>query len=196
MFSGFLHDGATDKLFNFLQGAVFDDGATTCADLGLRAGNLGYYNAFGCDFNDGMDIGIPDDAVRQGLVDYLMEFDNDLAPIVGQQVTLTASNSAAANPRIDLLLRRAAAPFESLVLGGAVTECDLIVKGVVSGQPRGWVRLADGRFRDDLGNLWAEADVRALAANAGPLTYTCAPPGSGVRMGIDRNRDTIPDGLE
>ena len=196
MFSGFLHDGATDKLFNFLQGAVFDDGATTCADLGLRAGNLGYYNAFGCDFNDGMDIGIPDDTVRQGLVDYLMEFDSDLAPIVGQQVTLTASNSAAANPRIDLLLRRAAAPFESLVLGGAVTECDLIVKGVVNGQPRGWVRLADGRFRDDLGNLWAEADVRALAANAGPLTYTCAPPGSGVRMGIDRNRDTIPDGLE
>ena len=193
---GFLHDGATDKLFNFLQGAVFDDGTTTCADLGLTAGNTLYYNVFGCDFSDGMDIGIPNDSVRQSLVDYLMEFDTDLAPIVGQQVTLTVANGAAAGPRIDLMLQRAAAPFESLVLGGATTECDLIVKGVVDGRPRGWVRLADGRFRDDHGGLSSEAEVRALATTAGPLTYTCAPPGSGVRMGIDRDRDGILDGLD
>ena len=193
---GFLHDGATDKLFNFLQGAVFDDGATTCADLGLTAGAGRYGNVFGCDFNDGMDVGIPDDAVRLGLVDYLMEFDTDLAPVVGQQVTLTASNDAAAGPRIDLMLRRAAAPFASFVLGVTVTECDLIVKGVVEGRPRGWVRLADGRFRDDRGGDWAQADVRALASMEGPLTYTCVPPGSGMRMGIDRDRDTVLDGLD
>ena len=193
---GFLHDGATDKLFNFLQGAVFDDGTTSCADLELSDGDERGYNVFGCDFNDGMNVGIPGDAVRQGLVDYLMEFDSDLAPVVGQQVTLTATNSAAASPRIDLLLRRAATPFESLVLGGSVTECDLIVKGVVDGQPRGWVRLANGRLRDDRGAVWSEPDVRALAASEGPLTYTCAPPGAGVRMGIDRDRDSVLDGLE
>ena len=192
---GFLHDGATDKLFNFLQGAVFDDGATTCADLGLPAG--GYFGSvFGCDFNDGMDIGIPGDAVRQGLVDYVMEFDTDLAPVVGQQVTLDAANGAEANPRIDLLLARAAAPFESAVLGGAVTECDLIAKGVVDGRPRGWVRLEDGSFLDDLGAISTEAQVRAVAGHHGPLTYTCAPPGSGRRMGVDRDRDGIPDGLD
>ena len=196
---GFLHDGATDKLFNFLQGAVFDDGATTCADLGL-AGSASYggYGGswFGCDFSDGMDVGIPGDTVRQGLVDYLMEFDTDLAPIVGQQVTLDATNGAYANPRIDLLLQRASAPFESFILGGAVTECDLVVKGIVNGQPRGWVRLSDGSFKDDLHVIWAEAEVRALAAQERPLTYTCAPPGSGVRMGIDRDGDGVPDGLD
>ena len=196
---GFLHDGATDKLFNFLQGAVFDDGATTCADLGVPGsasygGSLGSW--FGCDFSDGMDVGIPGDGVRQGLVDYLMEFDTDLAPIVGQQVTLDATNGASVNPRIDLLLERASAPFESFILGGAVTECDLIVKGVVDGQARGWVRLADGSFKDDLGTVSTEAEVRALAAQEGPLTYTCAPPGSGVRMGIDRDGDGVPDGLD
>ena len=192
---GFLHDGATDKLFNFLQGAVFDDGATTCADLGLPPG--GYFGSvFGCDFNDGMDIGIPGDAVRQGLVDYLMEFDTDLAPAVGQQVTLDTANGTAANPRIDLLLERAAAPFESLVLGGTVTECDLIAKGVVDGKPHGWVRLGNGSFMDDRGAIWTEAEVRAVAARHGPLTYTCAPPGSGERMGVDRDRDTILDGLD
>ena len=196
---GFLHDGATDKLFNFLQGAVFDDGATTCTDLGVPGGSS-YSGAlgsrFGCDFNDGMDVGIPGDTVRQGLVDYLMEFDTDLAPIVGQQVTLDATNGAEVNPRIDLLMERAAAPFDSFVLGGAVTECDLIVKGVVDGQPRGWVQLADGRFMDDLGETSTQADVRALAAREGPLTYTCVPPGSGRRMGVDRDRDGVLDGLD
>ena len=196
---GFLHDGATDKLFNFLQGAVFDDGATTCADLGLpgRAsygGSLGSW--FGCDFSDGMDVGIPGDAVRQGLVDYLMEFDTDLAPIVGQQVTLDATNGAYANPRIELMIERASATFQSFILGGTVTECDLVVKGVAGGRARGWVRLADGSFMDDLGEVSTQADVQALALREGPLTYTCAPPGSGRRMGIDRDRDAVLDGLD
>ena len=195
---GFLHDGATDKLFNFLQGAVFDDGATTCADIGLPGSSFGatFGSWFGCDFSDGMDVGIPGDTVRQGLVDYLMEFDTDLAPIVGQQVTLDATNGESANPRIEVLLQRASAPFESFILGGTVTECDLVVKGVVDGQARGWVRLPDGNFEDDLGTVSTEAEVRALAAQEGPLTYTCAPPGSGVRMGIDRDGDDVPDGLD
>lgn len=41
-----------------------------------------------------------------------------------------------------------------------------------------------------------EAEVRALAQQEGPLTYTCTPPGSGVRMGIDRDGDDVPDGLD
>lgn len=196
---GFLHDGATDKLFNFLQGAVFDDGTTTCAELDLPGargfgGALGSW--FGCDFNDGMNVGIPGDTVRQGLVDYLMEFDTDLAPIVGQQVTLDAYNGASVNSRIDLFLQRSATPFESFILGGEVTECDLIVKGVVDGQERGWVQISDGTFKDDLGEISLEDEVRALATEEGPLTYTCVPPGSGVRMGIDRDGDGVLDGLD
>ena len=37
--------------------------------------------------------------------------------------------------------------------------------------------------------------MRALAASDGPLTYTCAPPGSGRRMGIDRDLDGNLDSL-
>ena len=192
---GFLHDGATDQLFHFLQGAVFDDGSTTCTDLGLPRGG-GFGSVFGCDFNDGMDVGIPDDRTRQGLVDYLMEFDTDLAPLVGQQVTLDATNAAVANPRIDLLLRRAATPFESFVLGADATECDVVVKGRIGGNARGWVRRRDGSFMDDQGDIYTDAGVRNLATREGPLTYTCAPPGSGIRMGIDRDRDTVLDGLD
>jgi hypothetical protein len=124
-----------------------------------------------------------------------LEAYTDLAPIVGQQVTLTSTNGGVANPRIDLMIQRAVASFPSFMLGGTVTECDVIVKGVVGVTPRGWVRESSGSFRDDTNALWTDANVRALAATNGPLTYTCAPPGSGRRMGIDRNLDGNLDSL-
>ena len=130
------------------------------------------------------------------MTDLMLAFDTDLAPVVGQQVTLTSTNSKVANPRIDLLIARAAAAFDSAILGGRVTECDLIVKGSVGGAERGWVRESDGLFRDDLGNTSNDAALRALANTDGPLTYTCAPPGSGRRMGIDRDLDGALDGNE
>jgi hypothetical protein len=39
-------------------------------------------------------------------------------------------------------------------------------------------------------------NLRLLAGTDGPLTYTCAPPGSGTRMGIDQDRDLAFDGLD
>ncbi len=131
---------------------------------------------------------------EQDLEQFSLQFPSDLAPIVGQQVTLTSTNGGVANPRIDLMIARAATSFPSFMLGGTVTECDVIVKGSVGTTPRGWVREAGGLFRDDLDALWTDANVRALASD-GPLTYTCAPPGSGRRMGIDRDLDGTLDGL-
>ena len=127
---------------------------------------------------------------------FMLAFPTDLAPIVGQQITLTSTNATAVNPRIDLLKTRSTTAFTSLVLGGAVTECDLIVKGSVGGAPRAWVRLPSGSFEDDHGNTIDDASLRALATTEGPLTYTCAPPGSGTRMGIDRDQDTVLDGVD
>jgi hypothetical protein len=127
---------------------------------------------------------------------FMLAFPTDLAPIVGQQITLTSTNASAVGPRIDLLIARAGASFTSLILGGTVTECDLIVKGTVGGIARGWKRLSSGMFEDDHGNTIDDPSLRALASTEGPLTYTCAPPGSGTRMGIDRDEDTILDGLD
>ncbi len=127
---------------------------------------------------------------------FSMEFPSDLAPIVGQQVTRTATNGAVANPRINLLIARANANFDSLMLGGTVKECDLIVKGTFDGAERGWVRESSGQFRSDVGDLVSDATLRSYAVSQGPLTYTCAPPGSGVRMGIDRDEDAVLDGVD
>lgn len=139
-----------------------------------------------------------DPTQEQELEAFMLAFDTDLAPMVGQQVTLDANNNAAAaGPRIDDMITRAGTAFESLVLGGSVTECDLVVKGSVGGVPRGWLLdTASGTFDDDVGGNIDDATLRALAASDGPLTYTCVPPGSGLRMGINRDRDLHLDGAD
>jgi hypothetical protein len=43
----------------------------------------------------------------------------------------------------------------------------------------------------------ARAALRLLATQSGhPVTYTCVPPGSGVRIGVDRDGDGLRDGDE
>ena len=43
----------------------------------------------------------------------------------------------------------------------------------------------------------SDANLRLRAfQDGGELTYTCTPPGSGVRIGIDRNEDGVLDGDE
>ncbi|MFT4519319.1 MAG: YVTN family beta-propeller protein [Halioglobus sp.] len=127
---------------------------------------------------------------------FAFEFPTDLAPIVGQQTTLSVDRQVATNLRVSLLLARSKASFTSLVLGGLVNECDLIVKGSVGGVARGWVRESGDDFRSDINDVIADASLRALSLSEGPLTYTCVPPGSGVRMGINQDEDNFFDGLD
>src|ERR1043166_3330000 len=108
--NGFQHDGAVDTLFRFLQANVFNAGA---------GGRVGFAGG---------------DPQRRDVEQFLLAFDTDLAPIVGQQVTLDAGNAAAAGPRIDLVIARARTPFVSKVLGPTATECELVARGVVGGQ--------------------------------------------------------------
>ncbi len=153
---GYEHDGGVDTLFRFFNGQGFNQ----------SSGNLG---------------GFTSDAQRRQMEQFVLAFDSNLAPIVGQQITITSTNAAVVGPRIDLLVARAAAG-----------ECELVVKGTVSGEQRGLVRLASGQMRSDRASepLVGEGTVRALAATAGQeLTYTCVPPGSGQRVGVDRDQD-------
>jgi Thrombospondin type 3 repeat len=163
---GFLHDGSIDTLFRFFHATVFI---------------------------------VPDgDPGRRDIEAFVLAFDTDLAPIVGQQVTLGAANLAAVSPRIDLLLARAAEPFESALLGGSSRECNVVVKGVVGSESRGWLyETATGQFRPDRSADPALAKSALLALAQAPgqeLTFTATPPGSGRRMGIDRDLDAVLDG--
>ena len=137
-----------------------------------------------------------DDTGRAGLEQFILAYDTTFAPIVGQQVTLTASNGASVGPRIDRMLAQAVTDFTLVDQPGA-KECDLVVKGVVDGEARGYLfSPALGVFRSDRAQESGIADsmLRARAGAAGQeLTYTCAPPGSGVRMALARDGDGVFD---
>jgi DNA-binding beta-propeller fold protein YncE len=130
-------------------------------------------------------------AQKRALTNYMFAFPSILAPIVGQQATLTSANAATAGPRIDLMIERAAALHPTLGnLNG--TECDLVVKGNIAGEARGWQLTPAGDFVSDRASEPALSDVqlRSLALVPGQeLTYTCTPPGSGTRSGVDRDED-------
>jgi YVTN family beta-propeller protein len=115
------------------------------------------------------------------LEQFVLAFDTELFPAVGQQVTLTSTNAAVANPRINLLLARAST---------SPAQCDVVVKGNVAGEQRG-AYLTSGVFQTDRdGETATDAQIRALASTPGQeVTYTCVPPGSGERIGVDRDED-------
>ncbi len=124
-------------------------------------------------------------AEQRQLEQFMLAFDSNLAAPVGQQVTLTSTSGGGVGNRITLLADRDDAG-----------ECELTVKGVIAGEARGALRLADGRFQFDRVHEapLTDAEVRALALVPGQeLTYTCVPPGAGVRIGLDRDGDTYYD---
>jgi len=169
---GFNHDGSIPTVFRFISvttnGAGFDQSPATPG--GFLPGPAG-------------------ELQKRQVEDYLLAFDSNLAPIVGQQTTLTKDNAAAVGERIDLLIDRARAG-----------ECDLVAKGESDHGEKGYLYdVAADRF---IGNRrrdapLSDANLRLRAfQDGGELTYTCTPPGSGVRIGIDRDEDGILDGDE
>lgn len=165
---GFLHDGSVDTLFDFL-------------DLG----------PFALSNQEILD-----------LEQFMLAFPSDLAAVVGQQITLGPGNfmDVSVNNRVTLLDARAAAPFQSLLLGGNVTECEVVVSTVEGGLQRGYHRSPSGTYDpSDGGPAIAESVLRAKAdpnGSAQDLTYSCVPPGSGRRIGIDRDVDSLLDELD
>jgi len=153
---GFLHDGSIDTLFRFHGAKVFEQSL-------LNPG--------------GVPTGAAGDTIRNQLTAFLLAFDSNMAPIVGQQISLTQTNSAVAGPRIDLLESRAAAG-----------ECDLVAKGIVKGKAAGYLYNPQQNMFSTPSPFFtiSDAALRALAQTVGDeLTFTCTPPGSGSRIAAE-----------
>lgn len=162
---GFVHDGSVDTVFRFVTAIVFAP-----------------------QLNAGFPLFNPN-ATRRDVEQFLLAFDTDLAPIVGQQVTLTGANGSAVGPRIDLMIRRAETLFTSKALGGAVRECDLVVNVAQGGRVKGFLYdpVARNFIPDDGSSRVSDSAVRALVGTPGQeVTYTCVPPGSGSRIALNR----------
>jgi len=164
---GFLHDGSVPTTFDFNAGLVFD----------ANAENPG-----------GFPLGTAGDQLRRQVADFMLAFDSNMAPIVGQQVTLQRHDDSWAGSRISLMRSRADAG-----------ECELVVKGNVHGREVGFLYVGNGRFEQNVSRQpkLTDGQVRAIADKPNQeLTYTCVPPGSGVRSAIDRDLDGYLDGDE
>jgi DNA-binding beta-propeller fold protein YncE len=142
---------------------------------------------------------------RRAVEAFLFAFDSNLKPIVGQQVTLTKIKDAWTTSRVQLLVDRADAG-----------DCDLVVKGKLSffdlpfnNTPKieNWRRLNQPvsflyQEKQFISDSWHRKPLtldvlRGKVDAAGEaLTFTCVPPGSGKRIGIDRDSDGILDSDE
>jgi hypothetical protein len=161
---GFLHDGSVDTINRFLSAGAFSRTAPPPA-----GGNPG-----------GFDQSAAGNKLRRQAEQFILAFETNLKPVVGQQVTVTHSNQVAAAPRITLLMARA-----------EVGDCELVAKGA----GRGYLYVGHGGFKPDR-MAARQVTSAALLSSSDAVTFTCAPIGSGVRLGIDRDQDGRLDGDE
>ncbi len=179
---GFLHDGSVDTVFRFHSSTVFVQ-----RDATSQFPNPGGFPVASAtdDPATAQQKVLANIQQRRQVEAFMLAFDSNLAPIVGQQATLANGSGGDVQARIDLFEARAAAG-----------ECDLVVHGQVHGKAVGFLYdAATGRFIPDRARQRpvADADLRALACDAA-LTFTAVPPGSGRRIGIDRDLDGVLDG--
>jgi MYXO-CTERM domain-containing protein len=170
---GLIHEGSVDTVDNFLRVFVF-----IFAD------------------QDPITLESPE---RRAVAEFMMVAPSDVAPIVGQQVTLTPSEpTTGQREQLAVLRARAAAP-QVRVGGGMEYECDLIANAVVrngeNDEARGYVwDVPSGRWQSDrLAQRLTHEQLVGLLAGSAPatdaITFTCVVPGTGYRAGVDRDSD-------
>jgi len=125
---------------------------------------------------------------KTDIENFEMVIDTGFKPIVGQQVTVDPGNfsSPAIIDRIALMVGQADAG-----------NTDLVVKGILLGEPRGFVYVGGGQFQSDRNGepTLTTSDVRLLASVAGQeQVFTATPTGTGTRVGINRDGDSLLNG--
>ncbi len=188
---GFQHDGSLGTLEHFFTGQVF---IKATAPVNLGGGIVVPPNPFGIPFvdlnalNTGSVVFVEDGgfALRHAIVSFMMAYDSNHAPIVGQQTTLTSTNAATAAARLDLLEQRANAG-----------DCDLVARtSSVLGFDSGMLWNGTGfQLASTAAPALSDAALRSLISVRAfpPVTFTCVPVGSGSRIAIDRDGDGYAD---
>ncbi len=169
---GLLHDGAVNGVRGFMDFTIPNGGGPTFSNFTTQD--------------------------KDEVASFVEHFDHGLSPQVGAQFTLDASSVVQAKAFLDFAETRAKPPF---------TDFDLILKGyrtLPSGEilPRGalftWSAAQQKwGYQFDTGDFVDRSIVIAVAqAGIVSFTFTCVPPGEGVRLGIDRDEDGALDFIE
>lgn len=162
---GYFHDGSIDTIFRFLKIIVFQH-----ADGGPFPNPGGFA------------LGAEGDQQRRQAEQFVLAFPSNMQPVVGQQLTLNHLNRKTDMPRLQLLMARA-----------DLGECDLIAKRAGIRREQGYF-YQNGNFTPDKSSQSAVTPASLVKSVFKAITFTCTPPGSGTRMGIDRDEDGVLDG--
>ncbi len=154
---GFQHDGAVDTLERFISSTLF---RFVEPNPPFVPGNPG-------GFSDDPEIGMVE---RREVESFLLAFPSNLAPVVGQQVTLTRKNVSSSKVRAELLMSRANAG-----------ECDLLV---FSSSNKSFSYVGNSKFvRTKSGRVVSMSDLLRKVWNKNKIfTFTCVVPGTGYQM--------------
>ncbi len=135
---------------------------------------------------------------RNQIAAFVKAFDTGLSPLVGDQVMLTAASVTDAESFLDLAETEAAA---------SPADVDLIAKGFklrAGGKKERlglWYRYDTGssqwKYQRDNGALLDRATlVQWAQSSSAEILFTCVPPATGRRLGIDRDEDDLFDADE
>jgi YVTN family beta-propeller protein len=119
---------------------------------------------------------------------YIQCFDTGTAPAAGYSVTLSSSFLGVTSRMND---------WNTLQSQARTGNVDLIAKGTISGQLHGLLyQPSTGMYASDKTGLgpFSQAQLTALLGGSDVLTFMGVYPGTGTRMGIDRNLDGVLDG--
>ncbi|MBU6378321.1 MAG: hypothetical protein KJS95_07280 [Gammaproteobacteria bacterium] len=121
----------------------------------------------------------PANDTRRQVIAFVLAFDSDLLPVVGQQVTWRPGAEAAVETRLTLLREQARTSSPR-------PACDLMARATVNGTAYSALLQSDGSWAMRGGGSRSDAQLRELASAAQPLTFTCLPPGTGKRTALDQ----------
>ena len=190
---GEVQDIKVPHLRNLYRKTGFKDSAGVTNRRGFGFAHEGSFGSvFDFLMQPRFDFGSPPataDENRRDVEAFLLSFDTGTAPAVGYQITFDGTNNTdpTATARMDTLEGQA-----------AINYIDIIAKGRLNGQERGWEYVGGGMWKPDKAaeSDIASADLRALGDLGTEVTVMGVPKGSGHRMGIDRDRDSYLDGDE
>jgi YVTN family beta-propeller protein len=127
---------------------------------------------------------------ERDLFAFLLAFATDSSAAVGKQITVDSTTKG--DPTI-------ATTIGTLLAQANASKCDVVGKAVIGGVAKGYFYdkttaklLPDSLLEQPI----SESALRGSLAAGDVLTYTGVPPGAGVRLGIDRDRDGFLDRTE
>jgi len=165
---------------NFSRGAVSVNG--------FGNGHNGQTGGLFAFFGDKFPIFTNSPADKEAIEAFELCFDTGTAPAVGYSRTLTSANVTGSPAQSD---------WNTLQGQASASNIDLVANGTIQGQVHGLLYLpGTNNYQSDTTGLgpFTQAQLTAFIQGGDTLTIMGVPPGSGTRLGIDRNLDGVLNG--